>query len=138
MLGRITVRRLDIHGERASTRENRLLAPRKSEPSNTDDEMSIKTLQAPGFTDDEQAQLVTDLLVLKKTQIRDFLARNGLTKTGTKAEIRGRIEEALLDGALSPVQIVQFLDEVIPWESSTCSYTRDLEVPLRTGRTRTG
>lgn len=77
--------------------------------------MSIKTFQSPVFTDDEQAQIVTDLLALKKTQIRDFLARNELPKSGTKEEIRGRIEDALSGGTLAFAQLVQFLDEVIPW-----------------------
>ena len=77
--------------------------------------MSIKTLQSPVFTDDEQDQIVTDLLALKKTQIRDFLAGIGLAKSGTKEDIRSRIEDALSDGTVSSSQIVQFLDDVIPW-----------------------
>lgn len=77
--------------------------------------MSIRTLQAPEFSDDELAQLVTDLLVLKKTQIRDFLTRCGLAKAGTKETFRDRIEEALRAEELAPSQIVQFLDEVVPW-----------------------
>jgi len=77
--------------------------------------MSIKTLQSPVFTDDEQTQIVTDLLALKKTRIRDFLARSGLPKSGTKEDIRERIEGALSHGTLALSQLVQFLDEVIPW-----------------------
>ena len=77
--------------------------------------MSIKTLESPTFTDDEHAQIVTGLLALKKTQIRDFLARVGLKKSGTKEDIRGRIEAALDDGSVTLSQLVQFLDEVIPW-----------------------
>jgi len=77
--------------------------------------MSIKTLQSPVFTDDEQAQIVTDFLALKKTLIRDFLAGIGLAKSGTKEDIRSRIEDALSDGTVSSSQIVQFLDDVIPW-----------------------
>lgn len=78
-------------------------------------EMNIKTLQAPEFTEDEQAQLVTDLLVLKKVQIEDFLGQNGLRRSGTKAEKRELIEEALYDGDLALESIIQFLDAVIPW-----------------------
>ncbi|MCK4873634.1 MAG: hypothetical protein KAS72_13005 [Phycisphaerales bacterium] len=77
--------------------------------------MSIKTLVAPGFTDAELAQLVTDLLALKKPQIQDFLAQIELPKSGTKAEIRDRIDEALRDGAIPPDRFVRFLDEVTPW-----------------------
>jgi len=82
---------------------------------NREDETSLKTLKAPEYTDEEQAQLVTDLLVLKKGQIQGFLARNELPRSGTKAEIRDRIEEALREGDLPPERIVQFLDEVTPW-----------------------
>ena len=77
--------------------------------------MSIKTLAPPAFTEDEEALIVTDLLALKKTQIGEFLARNGLPKSGTKEELRARIEELLGDGTLSLSEIVQYLDEVIPW-----------------------
>lgn len=77
--------------------------------------MNITTLTPPTFTEEERDQIVTDLLALKKEQIRDFLARSGLLKSGTKEEIRGRIEDALQDGTLSFSQLVQFLDEVIPW-----------------------
>lgn len=77
--------------------------------------MTIKTLSPPTFTSDEQDQIVTDLLALKKVQIGDFLMRAKLPKSGTKEEIRTRIEDALSDGALSLSHIVQFLDDVIPW-----------------------
>jgi hypothetical protein len=77
--------------------------------------MSIKMLKAPGYMDEELAQLVTDLLVLKKSQIQDFLGQNELRRSGTKAELREWIEEALRDGELAPERIVQFLDEVTPW-----------------------
>ena len=77
--------------------------------------MSIKTLQPPEFTDDEQAQLVTDLLALKKSQIGEFLARVNLPRTGTKEQIRGRIEKALHEKTISFSLLIQFLDEVIPW-----------------------
>lgn len=77
--------------------------------------MSIKTLPSPTFTDDEQTQIITDLLALKKVQIGEFLSRCKLTKSGTKEQIRTRIEDALGDGTLSLSEVVQFLDEVIPW-----------------------
>lgn len=77
--------------------------------------MGIKTLPLPAFTDDDQAQLLTDLLALKKVQIGEFLSLSKLPKSGTKELIRDRIEKALNDGILSLSQIVRFLDEVIPW-----------------------
>ncbi len=77
--------------------------------------MNVKTLAPPDFTEDEQALIITDLLALKKEQIGDFYARNGLPKSGTKEQLRARIEEALGDATLSLSQVVEFLDEVIPW-----------------------
>lgn len=77
---------------------------------------SQRNIPATGaFTHDEQDLIITDLLALKKTQIREFLGRHRLTKAGTKEEIRTRLEEALEKESLSLAQIVQFLDEVIPW-----------------------
>ena len=77
--------------------------------------MNVKTLAPPAFTEDEETLIVTDLLALKKTQIGEFFARNGFPKSGTKEQLRARIEESLGDGTLSLSKIVEFLDEVIPW-----------------------
>jgi hypothetical protein len=77
--------------------------------------MTVRTLAAPSFTDEEQSLIVTDLLALKKTKIAEFLGQNRLLRSGTKEEIRVRVEEALDDGSLSLTRIVQFLDEVVPW-----------------------
>jgi hypothetical protein len=77
--------------------------------------MSIATLGSPDVSAEEHTQIITDLLALKKTQIREFLARNGLSTSGTKEQIRCRIEDALNEGSLPFLSIVLFLDEVIPW-----------------------
>lgn len=77
--------------------------------------MSINTLESSTFTEDEQTQIVTDLLALKKAQIRDFLSRCGLRKSGTKEDMQSRILDALKDGSASLAKIVRFLDEVVPW-----------------------
>jgi hypothetical protein len=77
--------------------------------------MNIKTIAPPAFTEDEKALIVTDLLGLKKTQIGAFLSINGFPKSGTKEELRARIDESLGDGTLSLSAIVRYLDEVIPW-----------------------
>lgn len=71
--------------------------------------------KAAAFTEDEQALIITDLLALKKTQIGDFLSAHDLPKSGTKEELRARVEESLQAGVLTLPQIVQFLDDVIPW-----------------------
>jgi hypothetical protein len=75
----------------------------------------IKTVTSPSFKEDEQALIISDLLALKKIQIGEFLSGIGLAKSGTKEELRARIEAALENESLSLSQIVQFLDSVIPW-----------------------
>lgn len=77
--------------------------------------MNIKALKAPGYTDEELSQLVTDLLALTKVQIEDFLGQNDLRRSGTKTEKRERIEKALNNGAVAPERLIQFLDAVTPW-----------------------
>ena len=76
--------------------------------------MNIETLHATKFSAEEQSQLISDLLALKKTQIRDFLGQSGLARSGSKEEIRNRVEDALARGTLLISQLVLFLNEVIP------------------------
>lgn len=97
--------------------------------------MNIKALEAPDYTDEELSQLVTDLLVLTKAQIEDFLGQNDLRRSSTKAEKRERIEEALNDGDLAPERIIQFLDAVIPWGKQ---HVYGQASRLRIGRSRAG
>jgi hypothetical protein len=75
----------------------------------------IRSATSSSFSDNEQSLIITDLLALKKAQIGDLLASVGLAKSGTKHDLRERIEGALEDRTLSLTQIVQFLDSVIPW-----------------------
>jgi len=64
---------------------------------------------------EEHDALLSHLLALKKPQLKDFLSAQELAKSGTKAEIRDRLEAALASGALPADAVVQFLDEVTPW-----------------------
>jgi len=77
--------------------------------------MNTKPPAPTALTEDEQALIVTDLLALKKTKIAAFLSENGFPKSGTKEELRARIEHSLADGTLALSPIVRYLDEVIPW-----------------------
>lgn len=77
--------------------------------------MIVRMLEAPAFSEGDRDLLLSDLLALKKDQIRDFLGRHKLLRAGRKDEIRCRVEEALADETLSLSQLVEFLDEVIPW-----------------------
>lgn len=96
-----------------------------------------KTVSSPLFSEDEQALIITDLLSLKKPQIGDFLASVGLTKSGTKEVLRARIEEALADGSLAMSQIVQFLDNVIPWGKQHVYLYKGPQSPIADWRSET-
>lgn len=101
---------LDRSGDSSNSSQTRHF-----EPLDSTTVSRVRILKAPGLTDEERAQLIADLLVLKKPQIQEFLEQRGVPKSGTKAEIRERIEEAIARGELAPSSIVQFLDEVTPW-----------------------
>lgn len=64
---------------------------------------------------EEQAVLLSHLLALKKPQLKEFLDRQDMKRSGSKAEIRDRLDAALVSGALTAEEVVQFLDEVTPW-----------------------
>lgn len=75
----------------------------------------LKTGSSPSFNEDEQSLIIADLLSLKKKQIGEFLRGCNLPRSGTKEQLRARIEDALEEETLSLAQIVHFLDSVIPW-----------------------
>ncbi|MFH0778676.1 MAG: hypothetical protein V2A71_08605 [Candidatus Eisenbacteria bacterium] len=76
---------------------------------------SIKLLEAPEYTEKEREALVDFVLALKKSHIKDFLKKAELRRTGTKPDLRGRIQDALDAGTLTYEKIVEFLDSVAPW-----------------------
>jgi hypothetical protein len=75
----------------------------------------LKTSSSASFNEDERSLIIADLLALKKQQIGEFLADCNLPRSGTKEQLRIRIESALDDESLALDQIVHFLDSVIPW-----------------------
>jgi hypothetical protein len=77
--------------------------------------VAIHRLTPPTYGDEEIALLVGELLTLKKTQIGEFLGLVELPTSGTKEQLRARIEGRLEDGSLPASAIVQFLDVVTPW-----------------------
>ena len=95
-------------------------------------------MKKPKFTEKEQAQIVTDLLVLKREQIHDFLVRNELPVSGGKKQDRGYVEEALQEGVISLTKLVEFLDEVIPWGKQHVSCIKAQRVRLPIGKKRAG
>jgi hypothetical protein len=75
----------------------------------------MKSPRSPRFSDEEQSQIITELLALKKSIIAVFLQRHHLATTGRKDVLRLRIEDQIHDGKLTFEQVLQYLDEVIPW-----------------------
>jgi hypothetical protein len=63
----------------------------------------------------EQSLLVDVLLGLRVDRVRDFMDTAGLPRSGTKAELRERVDEALLSDAVSLNTLIDFLDRVEPW-----------------------
>jgi hypothetical protein len=76
---------------------------------------AISLLDAPDYTAEERGALIDFVLALKKAHIQDFLGRVELPKSGTKPDLRERLQEALDEGRIAYAQVVEFLDSVIPW-----------------------
>ena len=76
---------------------------------------SVKLLQPPQYTDDERQALVDFVFSLRKTYIQDFLGEAELQRSGTKDELRDRLQDALDEEAITYEALVAFLDTVAPW-----------------------
>ncbi|RLC74640.1 MAG: hypothetical protein DRJ03_31600 [Chloroflexi bacterium] len=76
---------------------------------------SIRLLQPPEYTAEEQRALVDFVLALRKGHIQDLLRRADLPRSGTKHALRERLEAALDEGRLTYEEVVDFLDSVAPW-----------------------
>ena len=76
---------------------------------------SIKPLSPPDYSAEEQESLIDFVLALRKSHIQDFLKQVELPKSGTKQDLRERLQEALDEGALTYEQLVDSLDSVAPW-----------------------
>ena len=67
------------------------------------------------FTADEIDQLVEYVFGHRKLPIQGLLEEQGLTKSGKKAELRERLEDALVDRQITPDKLVDLLDHVEGW-----------------------
>lgn len=75
----------------------------------------IKLLTPPEYTAEEREALVDFVLAFRKSHIQDFLKRVELPVSGTKQDLRLRLQEALRDNGLAYEHLVDFLDSVAPW-----------------------
>jgi len=62
---------------------------------------SIKLLGPPDYSAEEQQALIDFVLALRKSHIQDFLKQVELPRSGTKQELRERLQEALDEGDLT-------------------------------------
>lgn len=76
---------------------------------------SIKLLGPPDYSAEEQQALIDFVLALRKSHIQEFLKQVELPKSGTKQELRDRLQEALDEGNLTYGLLVDSLDSVAPW-----------------------
>jgi hypothetical protein len=76
---------------------------------------SIKLLGPPDYSAKEQQALIDFVLALRKSHVQDFLKQVELPKSGTKQDLRERVQEALDGGDLTYERLVDFLDSVAPW-----------------------
>lgn len=77
--------------------------------------VALRRLGGGSISDDDVKLLVDHLMALKVEQIAAFLVEHKIPKSGTKAELRARINTALEEGTLSNADIIQVLDRVGPW-----------------------
>ena len=77
--------------------------------------VSIKLLGPPDYSAEERQALIDFVLALRKSHVQDFLKQVELAKSGTKQDLRERVQEALDEGDLTYDILVNFLDSVVPW-----------------------
>src|SRR5438128_3444089 len=61
---------------------------------------STKLLRSAGYSADEQLALIDFVLALRKSRIQEFLKGVELSRSGTKEDLRERLQEALDRGDL--------------------------------------
>jgi hypothetical protein len=75
----------------------------------------MATIKPLDYSAEEQQALIDFVLALRKLHIQDFLKQVELPKSGTKQDLRERLQEALDGGDLTYERLVDFLDTVAPW-----------------------
>ena len=74
---------------------------------------SIELLTPSKHTVEEQKALIDFILALRKSHIKKFLEQHELQKSGTKPDLRERIQDAIKEGQLTLEKIVEFLSQPI-------------------------
>jgi hypothetical protein len=80
----------------------------------TSDNIPLKELSRQAYSKEECEKIVQYLMALKGDLIRKFLASRDIPASGTKPELRERIEQCLNEGELNYKDIVNFIDTLAP------------------------
>lgn len=75
----------------------------------------IKLLPPHDYPEEERQALIDFVLALRKPQIQELLGQLELPRSGTKPDLRKRLQDALDEGRVTYEQLVEFLDSVAPW-----------------------
>lgn len=72
-------------------------------------------LPTADYSEEEREKILQYIISLKATQIRAFLEKHEIPKSGNKTKLQERILEHLENGELCYTDLVDFLDTVAPW-----------------------
>ncbi len=100
-------------------------------------QLGLKELQPPEYTAEEKEKIIQYFMKLKGDLIRQFLEKHELLKSGIKSQLRLRILEHLDNGTLEYKDLVNFLDDVSPWEKQHVILLNGSETELRKWRHNT-
>ena len=76
---------------------------------------TVELLRATEPTQEDRPVLIDLVLAARKSCLQDLLKKVKLARTGTKPQIRSRIEEAVEQGHIRQETLVEFLDSVSLW-----------------------
>ena len=95
---------------------------------------AIKLLEESGYTQEERNALIDFILALKKAKIQELLERVELPKSGTKPDLRKRLQEALDEGRIGIGSLVSYLDSIAPWGKQHVFLYKGPRVDIEIGR----
>jgi hypothetical protein len=93
--------------------------------------MMVPMTEHLSVSDEERRQLVSYVMASRKDFLQDLMEAVGVAKSGIKADLRARLEEALEAEPSRLGKLIAFLDRREPWGRQQVEL---LEVPSRTAR----
>lgn len=77
----------------------------------------LALLPVSDFTPEEKQQVVEYLFALTKAEIEPFLQERNIPISGTKPQLRERLQEKLDKRHVSYIELVDYIDEIEPWSA---------------------